>query len=235
MGPPAKKQRVQQNTTFKRIPRQPMRIIQGNRPELKGVDTNIALNGVQTNMASSDGMTVMNLIAPGTGSYNRVGRQTILKSLRYCGYFLWTKQTDTTIEPVWIRQVLVWDLQPNGIIPTKADIFGITNQQGVENSYITNPVKYDNTARFRILKDNILTTNATALSTTAGTSLQFILPYDEYVDLGIKKTTWSGQSTPATIADISTGALYLITMSSIDVGEGSSWVRNGYARLRYTD
>jgi len=164
-----------------------------------------------------------------------VGRQTVMKSIRYSGHFVWTKATDVTIEPVWLRHVLVWDLQPNGVIPTKADIFGITNQLGTETSERTNPVRYDNTARFRILKDNILCTNATALSTTPNTSLQFILHFDEYVDLGIKKTTWSGQSATASISDISTGALYLITMSSLAIDEGSSWTRNGYARLRYTD
>ena len=204
-------------------------------PELKGVDVTVGVNMVPTVMDTSSAITLLNGVAPGTGSYNRVGRHAQLKSIRISGYWVWSKAADINIEPGWLRQVIVWDSQPSGTLPKKSDIFGMTSQDGTEASFMTNGVRYDNTARFKILKDNVFTFNVQSLATTAGVVLQQVMPYDIFIDLKEKKTTYSGQNTPCTIADISSGALYVIRMSSLDVDQGGSLVGTGYARLRYTD
>lgn len=231
MAPGPKRQKIVKVAPLRRIPQQP----RGRALELKGVDNAFNETIGPSDMATSVDVMPINLVAPGTGSWNRIGRQIIMKSLRYNGIFVWTRSADATVEYAWIRQVLVWDLQPSGALPVKSDIFGYTPQNGTESSNIYAQIRYDTMGRFKILRDDIMTLNVDSLATTAATSLQQVCHFDNFVDLGIKKTTYQGQSTPATIGDISTGALYLVTMSSLTIAEGASLIRRGDWRLRFTD
>jgi len=95
-----------------------------SKKELKGVDT--VLNGsiAVTDMTNSVGIITLNLIQQGTGSWNRIGRQASLKSLRVTGELLgsWNDNFGT-LSSLWNRIVVVFDSQPTGVIPTKNAIF----------------------------------------------------------------------------------------------------------------
>jgi len=140
---------------------------------------------------------------------------------------------------VGVRVTLVYDKQPSGgAIPTFDTIFGRTDQSGTESTAYDDPIKYDNMSRFQVLKDIFLTDTPQATPPVTGTTMQVSSRFhvDEYVNVG-RETVFSGQSTPMTIADVSTGALYLIfraslnttTTSEVQVGAASM------ARLRYVD
>jgi len=213
--------------------------------ELKGVDTEIgSVIGSVINTTNTNGdAVVLNLIQTGNGSWNRVGKKAILQSLRLFGTLNWkyypTAPTNGVLANA-ARMVVVWDKQPSsGAIPTYDTIFGTTDQAGTESTDYLDPVRYDNTGRFSVLKDCKLAFTPQALGATGSASVLTVsVMIDEFVKLKGRETIFSGQSTPMTIADISTGALYVFFRSKYLANDGENQVEIGNdfkARLRYTD
>lgn len=210
--------------------------------ELKGVDTELALTPVIATTNTNASSFVLNLVAPGTGSYNRVGRKIFNRNVRIFGHLEYTYSGVATTENLngsTLRMVLVWDKQPSGVTPTFDTIFGSTTQDATESTDIFDPLKYDNMQRFRILKDVHITALINSQNTTGGTEDYIINNYyvDEFVDLKNRETTYSGQSSPCTIADISTGALFLFFRADQATANINAWTvaSTCKSRLRYTD
>ena len=89
--------------------------------------------------------------------------------------------------------------------------------------------------RFTVIKDMFLTAPCNPVTSTgSGPSTTSVVCLDEYVKLNGLESVYSGQSNPMTIADISTGALYLV-MRSQYTGVSSSVTVDGISRLRYKD
>lgn len=206
------------------------------KKELKGVDTTLVGGLPLSNMSDNEGIVVLNLIQQGTGSWNRIGRNALLKSVRCSGEIQaqWTSGGPILQAP-WFRLVLVWDTQPSGIIPNKNDIFGNTNQSGIETSTIYNHIRYDNMSRFSIIHDEMHTMDLSALVTVNDFTVQRNCKFDFFVPLKDRKVTYSGQSSPLQISDISSGALYFIVLNDAEATAGFGMGINGTARLRYTD
>jgi len=213
--------------------------------ELKGVDTEVgsAIDAILSTTNTNGDAVVLNLIQTGNGSWNRVGKKAILQSLRLFGTLNWEYYPIAPTQAVLanaVRMVVVWDKQPSsGAIPTYDTIFGTTDQAGTESTDFLDPVRYDNTGRFSVLKDCKLAFTPQAYGATGSASLLTVsVMVDEFVKLKGRETIFSGQSTPMTIADISTGALYVFFRSKYLAGDGENQVRVGNdfkARLRYTD
>jgi len=61
-------------------------------------------------------------------------------------------------------------------------------------------------------------------------------PFDMFINLNGLKTTYSGQTDPQTIADISSGALYVFFRANTNVATDFIQVESdSFARLRYKD
>jgi len=214
--------------------------------EKKGMDTRVDAVDV-INTTTTNEYIVANLVHPGNGSWNRVGRKIYCKSLRIKGWLTWeTTVNSGSVDGNTLRMVVVWDKQPSGVAPVFSDIFGYKEQDGTEAcSAITDQPKYDNMGRFQILRDITTVVNpATGFfnEITAGAdhemniSLGQHLAIDEYIKLGNRETCFQGESTPQTIADISTGGLYVI-FRAIHNSEGQNEfaLQDMVMRLRYTD
>lgn len=200
--------------------------------ELKSVDftVNLPVGNVLNTTNTNAGIAVCNLVQPGTGSWNRIGKRIAMKSLRY--RFLLQNFCDLTIglRNNAIRISLVHDKQSSGAaIPNFDIIFGTTDQTGTEaTGSFVDPLRVDNTDRFTVLRDDLITSD--------NFGIEWQCDFDKYVKLKGLSTTFSGQSNPATIADISSGALYLIFRAqenSLTLGQFS--VENSTCRLRYYD
>jgi len=211
--------------------------------EKKGMDTDVSLTtgNVLATTNTNAGCFVLNLIPTGTGSWNRVGRKTIMKSVRVQGIILnqsTPAATTGTIRSQMVRMVLVWDKQPSGgTIPTFDTVFGITTQDGTESCpTIYCPPRYDNMDRFRVLRDVCvdLDTNATGLGGTTNAYIQQA-HIDEYLKLPDLESVYLGQSATMTIADISTGALYLYFRAQVNGAADAQASVVASARVRYTD
>lgn len=209
--------------------------------EKKGVDSALTLNPVLDTTNTNGNIFVANLIAPGTGSFNRVGRKLNLQSLRVRGTCVLNyRYAATTYNQTGniVRMVVVWDKQPTGVLPIFNAIFGLTDQAGTEASTYLDPVRYDNMDRFQILRDVTMVINPEASGSLGGTEnyLRSSVHFDEFVNLGGREVVYSGQSSPCTIADISTGGLYIVFRSAInDVSTFMQISDDSYCRLRYTD
>lgn len=218
-------------TTFKR----PLK--QG---EVKGVDQLLTLSPIVSTTTTNGSIQVMNLVPPGSASYNRVGRKTYAKSLRLKGQIdavITSVAASSDLECGIVRMVVVWDKQPSGVLPAFSDIFGYTDQAGTELATYLSPPRYDNMDRFKVLKDCTFEFKPKAISPNAGDNYTDRIAFDEYVKLGERESLYSGQNATQTIADISTGALYVVWRANQNVaGTFSAAVSStSVARFRYTD
>lgn len=208
--------------------------------ELKGVDTATDITSVIATTSTNANIFTLNLVAPGSASYNRIGRKLSLKSVRLYGLIKATiaeQATTADLHGLLVRLTVVWDKQPSGVLPVFSDIFGQTLQDGTEQSSFLDKLRYDNTDRFQVLRDVVHDFDPTLYNGGAGTA-NGQLPvtfYDEYIPLKGKESVFSGQSGTATIADISSGALYLVVRSSNNISGVAEAQLDGTARLRYTD
>lgn len=211
--------------------------------EKKGMDTeiDIAFGSVLATTSTNGSSSVINLIRQGAGSWNRIGRKVKLSSVRVKGIAEFSLDNEATTDAIYastLRMVLVWDKQPSGDTqPAFDEIFGRTTQDGTESTEYMDNLRYDNTGRFSVLRDVVKTINP-ALDNTNGGSTDVVrmqCTFDEYVKLQGRESIYSGQSSPMTIADISTGALYVYFRADRN-SSGQQWaIQNATARLRYYD
>ena len=209
--------------------------------EKKGVDTPLVLSTVVNTTTTNGDCFILNLIQAGAGSWNRIGRKVNLSSIRIrvLAKFRFAPVAATANQLAnTLRMVLVWDRQPSGgAIPTFDAVFGKTAQDGTESTTFLDPLKYDVMDRYQVLRDTVVSKHAPAFNTGGSTNQNIVeCVIDEYVKLN-HEVIFSGQSTPMTIADINTGALYLFFRSNEDTSTTAQIAidADSMARLRYTD
>jgi len=212
--------------------------------EVKGMDTSLASPGfvsIASATNSSAGVGVLNLIQTGSGSWNRIGRKVFPKSLRmkYTIRYTYTQPISGHLHANEVRVLIVWDKNPNaGALPTFDAMFKQTTQDGVETSTWNAPAAFDTMDRFRILRDRYIQLNPEMYPTTVDALSEYQETIDEFIKLpeGLE-TVYSGQSSPQTIADIYSGALYFVTIcqETPASGYGIAIEPGSVARLRYTD
>lgn len=208
----------------------------------KGMDTVLTSTPIISTTSTNGDCTVLNLVRAGNGSWERTGRKIVIKSLRIKGRFIFTRTpTFATGAAVsnHVRMVVVWDKSPNGAaIPTFDTVFGTTDQAGTEACLdALAPPRYDNFDRFRVIMDRVFAEgdkDYDVVSFGTAPSVVGTYPIDEYIKPKVGETVFSGQSTPMTITDISTGALYVYFRANSNVA-GSTVGFNGIARLRYAN
>lgn len=205
--------------------------------ELKGMDTLIDYPTIASTTGTNDQITTLNLIQAGTGSWNRIGRKSTLKSVRLTGWVTVNHyRTAGDWQPNIVRLILVWDKQPAGAAePLFSDIFGQTSQAGTETSTWWNQPKYDTMSRFTVLKDWTYESTAEAGVAADADVFRRNFHVDCFVRLPNLETTFSGQSSPMTIADINNGALYFIARTRINIGTSTDANLTLQSRVRYLD
>jgi len=204
------------------------------KKEVKCCDLNFDISGVLNSTNTNGQIAPVNCIQPGTGSWNRIGKKIKMKSVRYKFQISFQGQPGTSTQNGTLRCVLVYDKQPSSqAVPTFNQIFGSTDQTGSESTYgIFDNLRVDNTERFSVIKDDTYTSDIQAVDATNGNEYQ--ISVDTFVKLKELDTVFSGQSNPCTIADISSGALYLIMR--VDTGLNVVVnVNQSVLRLRYYD
>lgn len=212
-----------------------------NAKEVKGCDgiMNIALNSLLNTTSTNGSMFVANCVQPGSGSWNRIGRKIRMKSLRLKGTILNRVSpgaSTQTISQNTFRISVVFDKQPSsGAIPSFDTIFGATDQSGTEATLsVLDSLKYDNTERFSVLKDHVITSDNYPVPNPSVSDWQ--QEFDLFIPLKGLETVYSGQSNPCTIADISSGALYIIVRATKNLNvDGVGAITNSSVRLRYYD
>ena len=207
--------------------------------EKKGVDTNLDNSPMLTTTNSNAGIILVNPIQQGTGSWNRVGRKVLNRSLRIKGWVIFINTPTTTtgiVESNSCRICVVWDKQPSQTgVPTYDTIFGITEQDGTESAEVFSPPKYDNMDRFVVLKEmNVDLAETAYMGQGTAPQLNVRKAIDCYIKLNNLETNYADTANPLTASAISTGALYVTFRAAVNSAQSVVGF-NGIARLRYTD
>lgn len=160
--------------------------------ERKNVDQSI----VETPMGHGASVFDINLLNPliqGTGAGNRTGRDVLIEELQL--KFILSSTAVNSVDVY--RFLVIWDTETRGASPAYADVFSAATAYN-------SPTNFDNTHRFKVLHDSgpvMLSTQSSGLSFFKGIVL----------DLKIgKRTHFYNSSNTATVADIDSGALFLV-------------------------
>ncbi len=212
-----------------------------NAGELGGMDTVLTQALVIATTSTNASSDVLNLVEPGNGSYNRRGRKIHMKSIRMKGVLRYSSQTAATTFDVVrssLRCILVWDKQPSGTLPKWDDIIGHTTQDGQEASTLLGSLRYDNTGRFSIIHDAFFAPPQVMPSDGAAAgNVTSDIPFDMFIQLKNRETIFSGDSDPVTIADISSGGLYIYWRAfNASTATENDWqvLAQSTSRLRFT-
>lgn len=197
--------------------------------------------------ANGFGISLLNLVRVGSSYYQREGSRIVMKSLNIRGVVGLTFTNTAAQSGALGRICIVWDAQPNGSFPDPADIWQNTDFAG--NNTLSAGAFFAAQAkdRFVVLRDNMLYLPATGVGGVApvNTVGQYIdwnaRGVDEsqgayvinwHIPLGMYETTFKGNN--GNLGDLSTGALYLVFLSSEAAATGAvSHKLTFTARLKY--
>lgn len=196
-------------------------------PEKKYKDTTAFVNNVN----ESGTIVLLNGLLQGTSTTTRVGQKIKLKSvyLKMLAYGP-TQAQQPTLPAIFLRTMIVWDAQPNGTTMVLSDLLEDTSAVPVTIS----PLNMANTARFKVFYDQTKMLQSQELGTAEIQGAPLVACYDQTFQKMDLEVSYAN-SNNGSIADIRTGALYLVFVAFT----GSNAVNNAdvtyYARIRYFD
>nr|WAE43236.1 MAG: capsid protein [Cressdnaviricota sp.] len=175
----------------------------------------------------------------GTGEYNRIGNKIALKSLRL--RFNLTPNNNNVITFSNARLMVIYDRQPNAAYPNLTSMLNTARQDGTSvNGTMWSNINVNLFERFIVLMDDYIPVPPNAIvglvagSDVVGPTELKSFQVDKYIKLKNLETVFQSTASPITIANIQTGALYLVSIG--DLGGGAApWSWKGETRLRYKD
>jgi len=167
------------------------------------------------------GIVCLNLIAQGTGFYNRVGQKLVLRGFDI--RFSFANAADPTTTNCIIRALLVWDKSPNGTALTIGDLLYSTAAGGSGGTVFNSGISTVNASRFFLLRDQYIEANP-------GKNCMPQVRWKGRLNL---TSHYGANSNPPAIGDIREGALYLIAF--YDASAGGATFYDGMGRLAYID
>lgn len=206
---------------------------QSFRGEIKAVDFNQAI------MALHDAgqVATLNMVTAGGSFYQRIGRRIELLSVDLRANI---GPIRTVVANEYIRILIIYDRQPNGAVPTFADILQNVNGSGTTSSTSYSGLNLNNRDRFDVIMDKKVVMPTYTLAAGVITNLGTIDPVAEtfnikgYRKLGNRIAQYKADSVIPSIADIATGALYIVGVSSVPSGT-EGWQMQFSTRVRFSD
>lgn len=168
-----------------------------------------ALVGLATTAAT---INLLNGIAQGVASGERIGRKVTMKSLFLRGYFSYQGATTGSVP---IRVLIVYDNQTNAVAPVATDI--------VLQDTIVSPMNLGNAQRFKVLYDHVF---------NMGQNSQQTINFQKYIKLNHEITYNTGATN--TVGSIQTGSVYLLVWTNGGLA-GSVPAHNVWSRIRFVD
>lgn len=203
-----------------RMPTQPS-------PELKVYD--IATATYQVNTSGS--ITLLANPVLGSDFNARIGRKIVLKSVYVRGHVVneaaLAVTTGVATAPQLARMIILTDLQPNGAVPTITDI--------LVEAMSTSQLNMNNRDRFKIHCDKVWTLDNYVYDTVNAcmAANNVIKPVKKFQRL--QTEVIFNATNGATIADINSGALYMVWIGSAAAGANSDANARVSTRVRYLD
>lgn len=199
-----------------------------NNGEYKVIDIQVGTIQVNTTGAIS----LLNGCVQGTDYTQRIGRKIMLKSLYIRGRIqtesATTAQASNTIAQL-VRMIIVCDTQPNGTVFAITDLLNTATPESQLN--------LNNRDRFSVICDKQWVLGPEYYSGTAtqayNSSSQQIYPIKKYKKLNIETIFNAGNA--GTIADMNSGALYMVWIGSTGAGNFTDANAILSSRVRFQD
>lgn len=197
------------------------------RHRLKCVDLASSGNSpVQQDCSNSNPITVLNATLEGSGFYNRIGRFIRMKSLQLIGS-VQPLVANAVVSPCpeYIRIIIFYDKQTNGANPTAANLLLTQNLSGTLST--TDPysfLAYDGMDRFIIIMDERIALGETAQisgnlqTTVSGYDVTNRFNVNRFFKFGKTGLETHYKGNAGTVADISNGGLFIMTMGTRSTG-----------------
>jgi len=225
-----------------------------NQPEVKSFDV-LAKDGVSTvHLGHSIPNTLdyipLNLIANGTGSWQRSGRKITLKSVYVTGFF-GVAADSVQLYGNYVRIMIVYDKQPKGSLPAQTDLLQASvgaNGIATEPSRATDGLNMAYKDRWEIIADERMMLNPydATIATGIKAEIQQGYNFEIFRKLKYRESMYGG--TTQDVASVSTGMLYLVIIGQRAAYDNSGGSTQGQqvaypinhfyeftARVRYTD
>jgi len=197
--------------------------------ELKVQDLAVATYQVNT----TGSITLLAVPITGADFNARIGRRIRLKSLFLRGRIMLEGLNSVTLNQPYIAQaqqgrlMIVFDLQPNGAAPAITDILNTADPASHLN--------LNNRDRFRVILDQEFFLDPAVYNTANSTSAwartgQNVKKYKK-INLDMIFNAVNG----GTVADIASGALYMVWIGSAAAGTNTDMNFIGATRVRYQD
>jgi len=212
----------------------------------KGEEKKVLFSGQGTTgcgalaLNSTGAIWPLNLIQVGSSMFNRIGRRLEMKSVKFTGFV--TPLVATRASGIdYGRLIIVYDRQTNGAAPAITDVIQDTDQAGANTTTSMSGINMNNRERFVTIMDHRF--YLPAVTNTAG-ALTLVTPTDttswkpliqEYRNLRMLTTHYKADSNPAVFGDISTGALWIISLGIIAAASENFSINNWNCRLKYVD
>lgn len=178
------------------------------------------------------GSQLLNGIIPGDDVFNRTGRHVQLNRLQLRGRINFF-QDGTTPLVDYLRMLVIYDRQANGAISTWAAVIQSVQNEGTSTSTSVGFPNESNRSRFLILSDKSWKTPSYTIGAAtgaehAGQRDQMFNTQEFMIDRNLKGLeTAYNSGTAGTIADISSGAVYVF-VQGLNVSTAAQW------RLQFT-
>lgn len=201
--------------------------------ELKAVDRAAIVNNFNT----TGTVNLLNGLATGANSYNRIGRAITMKSVLIRGR-VYQFQAGTTPANDFLRLALVYDKQTDGAAPTWANVFSSVDNTGAVATDAFAPVNLDNSDRFIVLRDQFWKVDAPGGSTTVQNS-QVASDFKEFsfkwfVKLADLPAIYTATASTGTVSDVQSGGLFVIS-HGLSGAADAQYLAQFTSRVRFTD
>lgn len=209
--------------------------------ELRVVDVGTVLGGAiqLTQISTTATFQLLNTIQTGAAVWNRLGNKIHVKSLHFRGQVVLSGKAGAGQQD-YLRIILLYDRQPATALPAASDVLLSNAQDGAlaaATAYDSmNPGNFD---RFKVLRDiriNIPFDQGAAVTQTdfniSGWAGDNKININEFIPLNDVECVYRTNSNPITIADVASGAIYLMTLGRSPVAT-NSYALEWQARLRF--
>lgn len=213
------------------------------RPEVKVLDVTPTTHLLGNGMI----LTYLNLVREGTGFWNRVGRKICMKSLYVTGFITPTFANAAALAEDYNRIIVFYDRQANGAPISYDNLIQSVPQDGVTFSSLAfDHVNMNNRERFIILMDRRIVTAPIGINGVTAVNNNIVndsnlsgndegYKITRYIKLQDLETHYLSNSVPMTIADITTGALGILTIAVNATGNSRAYNFNYTTRLKFYD
>lgn len=212
-----------------------------HRAEVKTIDQGVqaGLGPFTTQLSTTAVFTLLMPVQQGTGPMNRIGNKIMARSLHFRGQIVPTNTNSTQTE--YLRCIILYDRQPGTALPALADVLlGYVQDGAAATANSMDELNPGNYERFKVIRDIRVSIPSSAIGAVSDNVSEIIdyttnrVNINEFCILKDLETHYKSTSNPITVANIATGAFYLLCVGNAALasnGYGLTW----NARFRYHD